>query len=148
MARLLRKQVVGQLGAEEQVLLHRQLRHQREFLEHGADAESACLMHRGEVDGLPAELDAAGGRPVDAGHQRDQRRFAGAVLAEQHMHLARPQVEIDAVERDHAREVLGYLFEFGAGPEFPPAQKPRPRPLRCQPRQLFRGRLTPRRRSA
>jgi hypothetical protein len=40
------------------------------------------------------------------GDQGYQRRFAGAVLAEQHMHLAGPEVEIDAIERDHTREVL------------------------------------------
>src|SRR5271165_4225383 len=102
---------VSQLGAEEQVLLHRQLRNQRELLEHRADAALAGLVHRGQVDRLTAELHAPVRRPIDAGDERDQRRLAGAVLAEQHMHLAGAQVEIDAAERDHAGEMLRYLFE-------------------------------------
>ena len=53
---------------------------------------------------MPSSVDRAGVRLVDAGHDLDQRRFAGAVLAEQRMHLAGPHVEADVGERAHARE--------------------------------------------
>ena len=44
---------------------------------------------------------------MHAGQHVHQRRLAGAVLAEQHMHLAGLQVEIDAAQRVHAAETLG-----------------------------------------
>ena len=47
--------------------------------------------------------------------QRDQRRFAGAILAEQHMHLARAEIEIDAVERDDPGEMLRDALEAEQG---------------------------------
>ena len=67
---------------------------------------SAGLMHRFQVDPLAPEPDAALARPMDAGDQRDQGRFAGAILAEQDMHLARAEIEVDAVESNDAGEVL------------------------------------------
>ena len=96
-----------QLVAEEQVLLDRELRHQREFLEHGAHAELARMVHRVDDGRLAPQVDGPAGRPVDAGDDLDQRRLAGAVLTEEDMHLARLHVEIDAVERERARKLLG-----------------------------------------
>ncbi len=43
---------------------------------------------------------------VHAGENLDERRLAGPVLAEQAVHLAGPDVEVDPVERDDAREAL------------------------------------------
>ncbi len=63
-------------------------------------------MHRFELDGAVAEANDAGGRAVHAGKGLDERRFAGAVLAEQHVDLAHAQVEIDGIERDHSGEML------------------------------------------
>ena len=45
-----------------------------------------------------------------AGEDVHQRRFAGAVLAEQRMDLAGPDIEIDVVQRAHAWEGLAYAF--------------------------------------
>ena len=115
MARLSRKGPLGQLGAEEEVLLHGQLRHQREFLEHRADAELAGLMHRGQRRSSRRGTGCAGARPIDAGDERNQCRFAGAVLAEQHMHLARPEIEIDAVEGDRRPGNASRCLRAGAG---------------------------------
>ena len=44
---------------------------------------------------------------MHAGDDLDQRRFAGAVLAEQRMDLARAHVEVDVLERSDAGERLG-----------------------------------------
>ena len=45
----------------------------------------------------------------DAGHHFCQRRFAGAVLADQRMDLAAAQLEIDVLDRGHAGIELGRL---------------------------------------
>ena len=47
--------------------------------------------------------------PVEDVHQR---RLAGAVLAEQRVHLAGQQVEVDPVVREHAGEALRDLSEL------------------------------------
>ncbi len=59
------------LGAEEEVLLDRHLRDEREFLEHGGDAERPRLVDRVDVDRRAAEADLAAGRL--AGPRRGSR---------------------------------------------------------------------------
>ena len=71
-------------------------------------ASPSCCATSGvrPVDGLAGERDRAlVGRDLAAGDAH-QRRLAGAVLAEQRVHLARPQLERDVLERDDAREAL------------------------------------------
>ncbi len=46
-------------------------------------------------------------RLVEAGQDLDQRRLAGAVLAEETVHLAAGDREVDIVERFRAAEMLG-----------------------------------------
>ena len=46
-----------------------------------------------------------------AGGNADQRRFAGAVLADDGMHLARHDQDIDAFERLHRAEALAQVGE-------------------------------------
>ena len=112
---LVEQAATGRLGAEEQVLLDRHLRHQGELLEHRADPERAGVVHRVQLDRLAAKRDAPGVRAQRAGGDRDQGRLAGAVLAEQDVHLARAQVEIDPVERQHAGKALGDALRGAAG---------------------------------
>ena len=64
-------------------------------------------MHALELDRPPVELKTAFGRTVHAGENLDQRRLAGAVLAEQDVDLTRKQIEIDVIERKHAGELHG-----------------------------------------
>ena len=52
--------------------------------------------------GLPVDADLALVGLVEAVEDVHQRRLAGAVLAEQRVHLAAPEVEVDAVVRDDA----------------------------------------------
>ena len=59
-----------------------------------------------ELDRPPPAPDDAGGRAVHARQRLDQRRLAGAVLAEEDMDLAGPQIEIDGIECHHAGEML------------------------------------------
>ncbi len=77
------------LVAQDQVLRHRQCRNQRKLLEHRADAAQPCLLHARQLHTFAADADLAAGGRVGARQQRDQRRLAGAVLPEQHVHLAR-----------------------------------------------------------
>ena len=56
------------------------------------------------VTGRAVQPDLALVGLVEAVEHAHQRALAGAVLAEQRVHLARPDVEVDAVVGDHARE--------------------------------------------
>ena len=56
--------------------------------------------------GFAVEQDLALVRPVEAVEDVHQRRLAGAVLAEQRVHLAALEVEVDAVVRDDPRKPL------------------------------------------
>ena len=53
-----------------------------------------------------------GVRPVQAGQDADQGRLAGAVLAEQAVHLAAAEGQVDPVVREHARERLRDPYEL------------------------------------
>ena len=55
------------------------------------------------VDLDAVDLHRARGQRDDAGHHLCQRRFAGAVFADQRMDLAAPQLEIDILDRGNAR---------------------------------------------
>ncbi len=88
-------------------------RHQQHVLEHRADAELEAGARRGDPDRLAVDQDLAFVRLLHAGEDADQRRLAGAVLAQQHMDLARLEVERDAVIGDHAGEALGDVADRG-----------------------------------
>ena len=59
-----------------------------------------------KTTGSPAQTDLPGVRTVGPGEHLDERRLAGTVLAQQAVHLARGDVEIDLVERANAGELL------------------------------------------
>jgi len=92
--------------AEEDVLGHGELGEEQQLLIDGRDAAFGRLA-RG--DGLQlgvADADRAAVGRVDAGDDLDQRRLAGAVLAEQRMHLAGVHVEVDVAQHPDAGEGL------------------------------------------
>ena len=60
----------------------------------------------GEVDFAVANEDAAGGRLEHAGHDLDQRRLAGAVVADQADDLVAADGEIDVAQRLDGAEIL------------------------------------------
>ena len=70
---------------------------QREMLEHHADAERARLGRTGQHDLLPHPAQFAAARLDEAVHRLDQRRLAGAVLAEQGVNFGGIEIEIDVV---------------------------------------------------
>ena len=63
-------------------------------------------LRRAELGRLAVDQDLALVGPVEAVEDVHQRRLAGAVLAEERVHLALAQVEVDAVVRDDAGEPL------------------------------------------
>ncbi len=97
----------GDLVAEEDVLGDGQAR--RPGRAPGRSSRCrGCIAAVGvrQRDRLAAPADLALVGLVRAGQHLDQRRLAGAVLAEQAVHLAGADVEVDAAERPHARELL------------------------------------------
>src|SRR5581483_10589043 len=78
-----------------------------EMLEHHADAAGARGGWAGQYDRRAEPLELSGGRLQQAVDHLDQRRLAGAVLAQQRMHLGGPDFEIDFVVRDEIAVELG-----------------------------------------
>ena len=98
--------LVARLDPEHDVLGDRHHRNEHEVLVHHADPALDRVLRRAERDALAVEDDLAlvGLRePVEDVHQR---RLAGAVLAEQRVHLAAAEVEVDVVVGDGAGEDL------------------------------------------
>ena len=98
---------VVRLGGEDDVLGHRHHRDEHEVLVHHPDAELDRLSRRVDADRLPAQADLPLVRVVQAVQDVHERRLARSVLAEQRMHLARCELEVDMVVRDDPREALG-----------------------------------------
>ena len=86
------------------IVRHRQVGHQRQFLEHADDAGLRRLGGRLEARRLAQELHLAVVRLHDAGDDLDQRRFAGAVLAQDRVDAPGGTFEIHVVERPHAAD--------------------------------------------
>ncbi len=92
--------------AERDVLGDRQRRHQAQLLRDGDDAGGDRVVRAGEMAEPAVDEDLAAVGTMHAAEDADQRRLAGAVLADDGMDLAEADVEIDAVERDRRAEVL------------------------------------------
>ena len=84
---------------------------QRQLLVDQPDAQPIGLGRVADLDRPAVHLDRAGVGPHDAAQHLDQRRLPRAVLAEQGVDLAGPQVEIDPGQRHHAAEPLGHAAE-------------------------------------
>jgi hypothetical protein len=84
----------------------RQVGHQRQLLEDADDARPVGGDRRGEAHASSLEEHLALGRLHDAGHDLDQGRLAGAVLAQHRMDGAALAAEVDLVQRAHAAVVL------------------------------------------
>jgi hypothetical protein len=94
------------LPVEEHVLCYGPERDQVDLLVDGRQARQLCLVRRGERDLASVELDAAGVLGVDAGEHLDQGRLAGAVLADQRVHLPGRHLEASLPQRRYAQELL------------------------------------------
>ena len=94
--------VVELLLPEKQVLRDRHGRHQAVLLEHHGDAEIARLQRRLRRDIGAVDHHGPRGQRHHARHHLGERRFAGAVLADQCVDLAAAKVEVDPVDGGHA----------------------------------------------
>ena len=97
----------GALPAEEHVLDDVEVVAEREVLVHDLDAESGGVAGAVDRDRLAVEEVLARVDRVDAADALDERRLAGAVVADERGHLAGPvDVEVDVVEHLHRAEAL------------------------------------------
>ena len=92
-------EAAGELAAHEDVADDRLLDRERPVLEHGLDAGLARPRRVPAGHRLAAHDDLAAGRRDHAGEDLDQRRLAGAVVADQADDLADVDVQADAAER-------------------------------------------------
>ena len=118
---------LDRLAAEEQVARDGELRDQRRVLVDRLDAVGDRVGRVPDVD-LPAlHVDFAAGRAHRARQHLDQRRLAGAVVAEQADDLVAEDAERHAVERAHASVIFADVLhedEFFAGEFFGHGQFP------------------------
>jgi hypothetical protein len=96
----------GVLPAEEDVVGDGEAGDQVELLVDRRNSERHRRLRVAEPDRLPAPADPAGVGLVRPREHLDEGRLAGAVLAEQAVHLPRADVEVDAVERPDTGEGL------------------------------------------
>ena len=107
------------LVREHDVLGDGHHRDQHEVLVHHPDPAVDRVLRRLERDRLAVQQDLALVGLVEPVEDVHQRRLAGAVLAEQRVHLAAPQVEIDVVVRDDPRKPLRDPAELQDGGPLP-----------------------------
>ena len=101
-----RGRIARRLVPEEDVLGHRKPVDEVELLVDGGDAERIAASGCRATTGSPLQRISPSSGLVRAGEHLDQGRLAGAVLAEQAVHLAGADVEVDAVQGRHAGEAL------------------------------------------
>ena len=98
---------LAELVAEEDVVGDPEVGDQVELLVDRGDAAADGRRRVAAGERLAVEQDLAVGRVDGAGDALDQRGLAGAVGADDAVHLAGPHVEVDAVEGAHAGVLLG-----------------------------------------
>ena len=97
------------------------------LVDHGdAGIGGALLVEAGDRHAV--ELDRAAVGLIDAGDEVHERRLAGAVLADQRVHLAAPHLERDVVDRTDAREGLDDVADRRAAAAVVTAAVPVSRP--------------------
>src|SRR5262249_24428976 len=105
----------GELASEEEVAPEAELVDQREVMVDALDAEAARLGGRPQPHILAEEANPSRGRRVIAGDDLDERRLAGAVVADEADHLTGVDGAIDAPERARRAVVLGDAGQLDDG---------------------------------
>src|SRR3954470_4106028 len=103
------------LAAEEHVGAGIELGREREVLVDGLDPQAARVERRVQLDRLALEDDLAGVGLVHAGQRLDQRRLAGAIVADERDDLVGIDGEARAPQGAHAAEALDDLLGFEQG---------------------------------
>ena len=107
----MRRRAAREFARREDVLGDREVAEEVQLLKHDADAVRRRVGGVGEHDGLAVEQDATERRAFDAGDDFHQGRLARAVLADQHIDRAAPDLEIGLFDRDRAGIDLGHALE-------------------------------------
>ena len=104
-------------AAGEDVLGDGELLEDLDLLRHVDDAGGGGVGGRGEADRLAGEDDLAGegAGGMNAVEDLDQRRLAGAVLAEERVDLAGAYLDVDPAQGRDAAEALGDAAGCSAG---------------------------------
>src|SRR5919109_1029954 len=102
----------GPLPAEEHVGHDVEVVRQREILVDDLDPETRRVARAVNVHGCAFDQHVALVEGVDPGDALDQRRLAGAVVADERHDLARTNLEVDPVERLHGAERLRGVFDL------------------------------------
>src|SRR5271166_266235 len=92
--------------AERDILRNRERRDEAQLLGDGHDARRYRLARTGKIAWLARHDNPAAVGAVNAAKNADQGGFAGTVLADNSVDLARPDVEIDPGERNRGAELL------------------------------------------
>ena len=105
----------GALVAGEDVAPQLLLLGERPFLIDALDAQRPRGARVAGADALALEIDLAGSRGVDAGDELDQRRLAGAVVADQRDDLAVVDLQVDVPEDLDMAEGLLHALHLQEG---------------------------------
>ena len=92
------------MGADANVVEHRQIGKQRDVLEGAADADLGDPVRRTRQDARAFHQDIAGARLIESGEAVEQRGLAGAVRSDQAEDCTLVHVEGYAIQRDDAAE--------------------------------------------
>jgi hypothetical protein len=92
---------------------------EREILVHDLDPEPSRVLRAVDAHDLTVEEDLAAVDRVDARDGLDQRRLAGAVVADERHHLAVADLEVDVRQRLDGSERLGDVAELEGGSAVP-----------------------------
>ncbi len=103
---------LGVLGAEDDVVQHGEHVHQLKVLVHHADVQGGGVVGVVDFYFLAVFLDDALFRLIQAEQNAHQRGFTGAVLAQQGVDLALPELERDIVVGDNAGELFSNMEHF------------------------------------
>ena len=109
---------------EGNILCDREVGEEGRLLINGGDTELAGADGVVVGDGPAEDFEASGVGLDGAGDDLDERGLAGAVLADEGVDLAGPQVERDALERADAGEGFVDVGEFKEGVHACSATKP------------------------
>src|SRR6185295_12354528 len=105
-----KRHVLVDVEAGEHVLEQRKLLEQADLLEGAGDAEPRPLVRREPDEACSIEQKRTRVGLIDAGEEVQERRFAGAVRADQREDRACRDVDADVVHGAHAAEALVQLF--------------------------------------
>ena len=115
------KKPLERLAAEKEVPRDAHQRDHAEILEHRGDAQFGRVARAPEMHRLAVDQDLAGARAIDPGEDLDQRRLAGAVVAEEAMHLSGMDLDVDVAKRDDRAEMLRHAAKLDGGNNAHPA---------------------------